>query len=600
MAWRVGEDFRYISLFSGIEAATVAWESCEWKPVAFSDFDDFPSAVLAHHYPDIPNLGDVTEVNWDEYRGKADLVVGGSPCQAFSVAGQRLGLADPRGNLALHFLRVVEAVQPRWFLFENVAGLLSSDGGRDFATFLGEVANIGYGFAYRILDAKHFGVAQRRRRVFVVGHIGGDWRRAASVLFERESLCGDPTPRQAQREAITANVGSGPIEESATASGTRGMNPEVAGCITTNIYHNQGFDNQTVGTPGHLIIDEPKDKILSFDSTFGANSNVFEDETPQLKVGSSGGGMPPAVAFDWKNITQTNPSEKNTDPLTREGSLAIGFNQNQDEKVGDLKQGTHFRKSRRAQNDQDFETWVETEETNTLNTFDNAGDVRATELVVEEAEVTTIRTGGPWDDPKLFINEPDDKVFLAANPMSDRKMAVFDARGNGEGDVSNTLVGDHQGRVTDYTAVAVEGVDLFNQELTGEEHAPLRTAQGHGAPAVAIQDTSSRDKAQNGKGWKDDGSAYTLDTKGLQGANIGMAVRRLTPIECERLQGFPDNYTQIAWKKKAKEDCPDGHRFKALGNSMAVPVMRWLGQRIALVDAIPIGDEAHNTGTDWL
>ena len=127
---------RYISLFSGIEACSVAWTNLNWECVAVADFDDFPSAVLAERYPKVPNLKDITKVDWNDYNRKADLVVGGSPCQSFSVAGKRLGMDDPRGNLAIEFLRVVEAVQPKWFIFENVAGLLSSDGGRDFAHFL--------------------------------------------------------------------------------------------------------------------------------------------------------------------------------------------------------------------------------------------------------------------------------------------------------------------------------------------------------------------------------------------------------------------------------------------------------------------------------
>ena len=147
--------------------------------------------VLAHHYPTIPNVGDVMKHDWKQYKGQVDLIVGGSPCQSFSVAGQKLGLDDPRGNLALHYLRIVREVQPKWFVFENVVGLLSSNGGDDFAIFLREVAKCGYGFAYRVLDAQHFGIPQRRRRVFVVGCADGDWRSAASVLFERESLSRD-------------------------------------------------------------------------------------------------------------------------------------------------------------------------------------------------------------------------------------------------------------------------------------------------------------------------------------------------------------------------------------------------------------------------
>jgi DNA (cytosine-5)-methyltransferase 1 len=145
--------------------------------------------VLQHHYPGIPLHGDFTTITGDEY-GPIDLLVGGTPCQSFSVAGLRKGLDDARGSLALEYLRLVDRTQPRWIVWENVPGVLSSNKGRDFGSFLGALVELGYGFAYRVLDAQYFGVAQRRRRVFVVGYLG-DWRPAASVLFERESLSGN-------------------------------------------------------------------------------------------------------------------------------------------------------------------------------------------------------------------------------------------------------------------------------------------------------------------------------------------------------------------------------------------------------------------------
>jgi DNA (cytosine-5)-methyltransferase 1 len=148
--------------------------------------------VLAHHYPDVPNLGDMTQFKeWPDY--ELDVLVGGTPCQSFSVAGLRKGLRDPRGNLALVFLAIADRYRPQYVVWENVPGVLSSHGGRDFGSFLGALAELGYGWAYRVLDAQYFGVPQRRRRVFVVGCLG-DWRRAASVLFERESLSGNPAP----------------------------------------------------------------------------------------------------------------------------------------------------------------------------------------------------------------------------------------------------------------------------------------------------------------------------------------------------------------------------------------------------------------------
>lgn len=189
---------KYGSVCSGVEAATVAWHPLGWEPQWFSEIEKFPSAVLAHHYPEVPNHGDMTKFKeWTD--DPIDLLVGGTPCQSFSVAGLRKGLDDPRGNLMLTYLAIADKYRPRWLVWENVPGVLSSNRGRDFGTFLGALGQLGYGFAYRVLDAQYFGVAQRRRRVFVVGYLG-DWRRAAAVLFERESLSGHPAPGREKRE----------------------------------------------------------------------------------------------------------------------------------------------------------------------------------------------------------------------------------------------------------------------------------------------------------------------------------------------------------------------------------------------------------------
>jgi len=198
---------RYLSVCSGIEAATAAWHQLGWTPEAYSEIEKFPAAVLAHHYPQTPNLGDMT--NYKEWNiGDIDLLVGGTPCQSFSVAGLRKGLDDPRGNLALVYLGIAERFHPRWLLWENVPGVLSSSGGRDFGSFLGAMAQLGYGFAYRVLDAQYFGVPQRRRRVFVVGHLGS-WQRAAAVLFESHSLQGHPAPSREKGQGFTALTANG-------------------------------------------------------------------------------------------------------------------------------------------------------------------------------------------------------------------------------------------------------------------------------------------------------------------------------------------------------------------------------------------------------
>ena len=196
---------RFLSVCSGIESASVAWNPLGWEAVGFSEIDPFPCAVLAHHYPDVPNFGDLTRYKeWPDV-GPIDILVGGTPCQSFSVAGLRAGMADPRGNLALVFLGLVDHLRPRWVVWENVPGVLSSNGGRDFGAFLGGLGECGYGFAYRVLDAQYFGLAQRRKRVFVVGHLGS-WQRAAAVLLERAGLRGDPAPCREAGEGVAAPI----------------------------------------------------------------------------------------------------------------------------------------------------------------------------------------------------------------------------------------------------------------------------------------------------------------------------------------------------------------------------------------------------------
>ena len=236
------ERVRYLSVCSGIEAASVAWEPLGWEPAAFAEVEKFPSAVLAHHWPQVPNLGDMTRhESWN--LGAIDLLVGGTPCQSFSVAGLRKGLHDPRGGLMLTFLEIAQRQRPRWIVWENVPGVLSSDGGRDFGAFLGALGALGYGWAYRVLDAQWFGVAQRRRRVFVVGCLG-DGAAAATVLFESESVCRNPAPSREKGQGVAADAAGG-------SSSSRGGGHSVTGAIDCRI----GAQRAQNAQAGHYVAD---------------------------------------------------------------------------------------------------------------------------------------------------------------------------------------------------------------------------------------------------------------------------------------------------------------------------------------------------------
>ena len=233
---------KYISVCSGIEAASVAWHDMGWEPVAFSEIEPFPSEVLKTRFPNTPNWGDMTKFNtWPD--ANVNLLVGGTPCQSFSVAGLRQGLKDPRGNLMLTFLAIAERYKPKWIVWENVPGVLSSNGGKDFGSFLGALGELGYGWAYRVLDAQWFGVAQRRKRVFVVGCLG-DQRAAAEVLFESESVSRNPAPSREKRQAT-----AGATQES-IGGGSQWTSPngkDLVGALRARDYKGIGNDDLSEG-----------------------------------------------------------------------------------------------------------------------------------------------------------------------------------------------------------------------------------------------------------------------------------------------------------------------------------------------------------------
>jgi len=446
----------YGSVCSGIEAATAAWHGLGWRPAWFAEIDPFASAVLAYRYPEVRNLGDFTSIRgrWLRRIGAAavDLLVGGTPCQSFSVAGRRLGLDDARGNLTLEFLKLAKRLRPRWIVWENVPGVLSIDSGGTFGTVLRALAELGYGIAYRVLDAQFFGVPQRRRRVFVVGHLGA-WQAAAAVPFERESLRRDLAPG---RKA-----------------------PEIAAAITANGLGTCGGDAKQAQA-GHLIPfggnngSGPLDVATACNAHGGAGRMDFETETlcveiaPPLLAGANrkGGDRFPGMSAD-----------------TCESLIAFSCKDSEADAMEDVA-------------------------------------------------------------PTL------------------RAMGHSESHANAGGQVT----------------VVFESRFARN---------------GRGAPGVIAPPL----KAQSGSSGRGDGAPLLA---------TWVAVRRLTPRECERLQGFPDDWTLVpnyAQKLRADEleemaayldipfeaarvlgATPDGPRYKAIGNSMAVPVMRWIGQRLDHVD----------------
>ena len=198
----------YLSVCSGIEAVSVAWEPLGFRPIGFSEIEPFPCELLKQKYPNVKNYGDITQYEkWNI--GQFDILAGGTPCQSFSIAGKRGGTADERGALMYAYLGIVETYRPRWIVWENVPGVLSSNSGYDFTSFLAGLEECGYGWAYRVLDAQYFGVPQRRRRVFVIGHLDNRTDLSAEILFEQQGVCGNIAAGSETQKETTAFIGKG-------------------------------------------------------------------------------------------------------------------------------------------------------------------------------------------------------------------------------------------------------------------------------------------------------------------------------------------------------------------------------------------------------
>jgi DNA (cytosine-5)-methyltransferase 1 len=447
-----------------------------------------------------------------------DLLVGGTPCQSFSVAGLRKGLADPRGNLMLTFLSIADKFRPKWIVWENVPGVLSSNGGKDFGTFLGALGELGYGFAYRVLDAQYFGVAQRRRRVFVVGYLG-DWRVAAAVLFERESLQGNTKPSRKKREEVASDV------EGSVGEAGRWVSPngeETIGTLRARDYKGLGNDDLEQGR-GPAI----KQPTIIDRAAFSQGPNAQYES--RIETGET---MSCLVARGPHAVAQPIPIH---DQATR-------FNgkrgNKQDGKGNGLGIGQEYDPSP------------------TLT----KGDRHAVAQPIAFEPGKMQRLGYGYSDngtSPTLRSEPGDNQLAVAQPIA------FKVRGGCEGGGKGYLGQEDQA----FTISATQDQQIA-QPLYYESHP--NDSRVNGPKDVA--DTVS---ARYGTG----GGNTPL-------VQQPMAIRRLTPKECERLQGFPDDWTKIPYRNKPADQCPDGPRYKACGNSMAVPVMRWIGERINLIESM--------------
>ena len=515
---------RYLSICSGIEAATVAWHPLGWQAAAFAEIDAFPRAVLAHHYPDVPLHGDFTTIKGDDY-GPIDLLVGGTPCQSFSIAGLRGGLDDDRGNLALEFLRLADRARPKWLVWENVPGVLSSNGGRDFGAILGGMVELGYGFAYRVLDAQFvrvdgFGraVPQRRRRVFVVGH--PDWRRAAAVLFERESLRRDTPPSRKTGQIAAGTIGASLARCSADDADRGGLISEVAGTLNSNKKAAGSATNQDAEA-GLLV-------------AFGGNNQTGPIDVATTQTSHGGAGR-----MDFASET-----------FVAHALRAEGFDASED----GTGRGTPLVPIAFSSKDDGADAKDDCAPTlramGHAGSHANAGGQLA--IAIQERAVSENPDAGP--DGAGFRSDGT-SYTLEARTVS--QAVAFDMRGREEG--AQFEGPHHTANVRAASGGSSRSYVAFAENTRNE----LRLVEGDGGVAPSLQTGGGK----AGRGYPAIASHW--------------AVRRLTPTECERLQGFPDGYTAVPYRGKP---AADGPRYKALGNSMAVNVMRWIGRRIEAVE----------------
>lgn len=557
----------YGSVCSGIEAATVAWHPLGLRAAWYAEIEPFPSAVLAHHYPNTPNHGDMTRLAGQVLAGKIAapaVLVGGTPCQAFSVAGMREGLADPRGALTIKYVELADAIDhvrarrgdpESVIVWENVPGVLS-DKGNAFGCFLGALAGEDcelqppgkrwqdagcvYGpkrtIAWRVLDAQYFGLAQRRRRVFLVAS-ARDGFDPTAVLFEREGVRRDTAPRRGQGQDVTGHAPFGP----ALQCGCGHLYPDelgTYGCPNCEGDEGPGV-SVTAGVPalgGHSLGGsvERSATLTAKDSRLDMESETFLIQ-PAGTLRSTDGGSDVDHAMAGHLVASTLTANYGKNGGIPAGKDCVPVN---------LVAGTL-----------------------------QASGKAAGSATQQDAESGLLVVHGTQDP--CF----SDKAFALGRNSGQENVLAFSCKDHGAdaGELSPTLramnhAGSHA-NAGGQVAVCITG-DITHA-LKAEGYDGSEDGTGRGQPIVACREVAQTLTSSYGK--------QVDNTNSALGPNVvaeTSQVRRLTPRECERLQGFPDEYTLIPWRKRDAQDCPDGPRYKAIGNSKAVPVVRWLGRRI--------------------
>lgn len=715
---------RYASVCSGVEAASLAWEKLDWKPVWFSEVEPFPCKVLAERFgasspinpldpadasdekdrkervnwlkairrekmpsvdeAKVPNLGDMSKINGKEYHGTIDLLVGGTPCQGLSIAGNQKGFDDPRSALALKYVELLGSARPRWFVWENVPNAFSCNGGGDVKEFFRQITEIGYGVCWRVLDAEYVrvdgfpgAVPQRRRRIFAVGYLG-DWRPAAKVLFESKMLCGDSAPRRLKGKATP-----GDTEKRTGESNALDANAGTADAVRNTVETGKGFYRESdVGGTLEAHEDQHRRNIICIENGQSAAASAVNKSTTlscdhEAPIIVFHGSQDPIHNPDHANAVNRNQGLENCvcfEPgiLKREedggdsriskdvcGTIRANMGDNIPavclSQYGDVAGSLTARHDSSPCADRGMNIIACNTQKQAMNCDDDvigcvsATDYKEPQIICYEnhAQDSRIKECGdvaPTVSAKAGTGGNNTPIVaFALDPLASNSMRSKNPNsGFHEIDVAKTLDTSEQNPCKNQGGMVVLSIAENVIDRTGNSGAngvgvkddvsyTLNTA---GTPGVCVpldmrnatRDPEKRDETnRQGVGVGEDGDPMnTLSTvhvpgvaygfMGGQGAkaggigfgenfsptlrsasggnsmpsvllkNIGWIVRRITPLEAERLMGFPDCHTMIPWNGKAAAECPDAPRYKACGNSMCVNAMRWLGERIDAVE----------------